>query len=64
MKCPGCNKDMIKGYLGCRAYFCLFKNIFWYEESSVVTGLKDKINFKNKFEAFICKKCKKVVFDY
>ncbi len=64
MKCPNCNKDMIKGTLGCHAYFCFFKNIFWYEELSVVTGLKDKINFGNRFGAFICKECKKVVFDY
>lgn len=67
MKCPNCNKDMIKGNLRCHGYNpwpALLKNIFWYEKESVVTGLKNKINFGNRFEAYLCKKCKKVVFDY
>lgn len=67
MKCPNCNNEMIKGYLGCHGYNpwpAWFKNIFWYEEKSVVTGLRDKTNFGDKFEAFICKNCKKVIFDY
>lgn len=66
MKCPSCNEQMELGYLqtGTR--------IAWTKRIHKISLLpkKGEVMLENNlikgvnFEAYICKKCKKVLFDY
>ena len=66
MQCPVCGNEMRQGYIQCKQILSWVKTPHWIslrpEPGEVLLG---KNLFKGPcFEAYICKKCKKVLFDY